>query len=215
MLNQRQFFFLTLVLVLNLATAHNAFGSKPATQVNLPPKDDSKNESLSTDQRFKLDSVEVSEPAPARPGAALTQDIFYRFRRALTVRVGPNIDSDYNDGKADLAAGADFLFPAGLLANYEAGADWMSEGRGQVYLSRRYIFARSSFRPYATLGIGVRIVTAEQMVTFIRLTNYHLRGGVGFESLIDNNLSYRLDIHMGLGIESANGTMSLGLVWGW
>lgn len=161
----------------------------------------------------KLESLKIT-PAPPAPLIKIEQspEYFYQYRKALTGRLGLGYDTKSSATFSDI--GASFLF-SHKLKSYEAAADLMSDGAGLIHAYRRFIYGSGRFRPYSKVGIGVRIVPADQLATVLRYEHYQLRGGGGAEWLVMNAISARLDGELAVSARGLQALVTLGAVFAW
>lgn len=166
----------------------------------------------------KIETVDMAEPPPPTPGSERPQlEYFHRHRRGLTFRIGQLFDSKPDEGKASptLLGGTQFLFATSDLRAWEAGADLFADGNGALHFARRYIHSRTSFRPYTKIGIGVRVVPEDKLVTLIKYDNYQVRTAAGFEYHVQGATSARLEIEGALSARQIQGSITVGVVQAW
>lgn len=166
------------------------------------------------------DSVDLTKVPPAPPsGLRAPPEYFYRYRRAITARVGLLYDTKASeDTNTHTLLGVQYLFPGPELKSYEAGADILSDGTGVAHAARRFIYSRTKFRPYTKAGVGVRIVPSDQLATFIRYENYQLRAAAGFEYLFfvyGKEMNVRLETEVTASFRSVQADATIGHVWAW
>lgn len=161
-------------------------------------------------------SLDIANP-PLPPRSRDVSEYFHRYRRSLTIRVGPYRELDENN--RGMIYGLIYNFPAFGLQSLEAGADLLSGGSGALHLAKRFEFSRSRFRPFLKagvgVGVGVRVVPSEQLTSFLKGANYQLRGGGGFEISIRHAESVRVDAALLLMSETQQILGTIGYVWAW
>lgn len=164
-------------------------------------------------------SVNVSvPPASRRHGGAEADSFFFRYRKALAFRAGSNWSL------SDLAhPGPVFGFmywsPSESLTEdfrgIETGADLNRDGTGTLHITYRGIEGRERFRWFYKIGGGIRIVPADQLVTFVRPRNWQARAGTGVEQTLWDGKSLRFDLESILSTEKSELLATLGLSFGW
>lgn len=120
-----------------------------------------------------------------------------------------------NDESALMRGSLRYLFKDKELRGYEAGADLDSDGTGAILLTRRWIYSQTRFRPYEKLGLGIRIDPDDQLGTFLRYQHYQLRAGAGFEWLISDPASFRMELEGSASFHSLQAAITGGFVWAW
>jgi hypothetical protein len=206
----RIIFLLTFVLT----QIASAAPSSPNPDFTEPAVDESTG---GTEAQEKKQSVDIA-PAPPVPPSDEEPEIFYRYRNAITFHVGLVYDrvpiKDPDKPGVLSRFGTQYLFPVGLQ-DYEAGADLFSDGTGLIQLHRRWIFTKTRFRPYTKAGMGLRVQPSDQLATALKFENYQLRGAVGFEDLLNDPSSFRLELDGMLSTKTLQISVLLGGVWGW
>lgn len=170
------------------------------------------------EQRALQQSIDIAPQPPAPPSEARKLGYFYKYRNALTAFYFAGLSSkDIADEKSQpfQRFSFQFLFPTEDLHALEAGADLQSDGSGALGLSYRWIFSRTSFRPYTKLGAAIRIEPADQIAALLRIKNYQVRGSAGFEKTLSDPVSLRFDAEIIGGPRGAEALAGLGLVWAW
>lgn len=167
----------------------------------------------SGDDEFKRSTIDLGEPPPGRVVPKITSAYFHPYRRGLTARLASVFDTK----AAGLLTmiGVQYHFSARNLRGFEAGADLVSDGTGTAHVAQRFIFARGRFRPFAKAGLGLHIIPADQLVTFIRPENYMILGALGFEQLVWGHSSVRAEAETSVSGRALQAGLSLGYVWAW
>ena len=158
-------------------------------------------------------------PAPSPIGAVEPTSPPFRYRRrwSLAPRIGGGFDSrESSEKNATLfEAGAQLEFPAASGASWLALADVLSNGRGDIAATRLFRFSRSSFRPFATAGIGLEVAPDDALAAFLKFENVQLRGSAGVDWTLARDLSARLEAEAALSGRAQRALGSLGCVVSW
>ena len=202
----------SLTFVLTHACATLAAPKTPSPDFNEPPP---KYDSPTPESESKIQSLDIAPPPPAVE-ADREPEFFYRYRHAISFHAGFAYDTkSAAEGKPILSRfGAQYLFPVDLKS-YEAGADLLSDGAGVIHASRRWIYTRTKLRPYSKAGVGLRIVPADQLATFLKYDNYQIRGAIGFEEIVNVPTSFRMELEAMASTRSAQVSLLFGGVWAW
>ena len=222
-----------LVLSVCLPCKSHAAKSAPVPNLSDPRPPPTKLPEFTPAQEAARKSIDIAQPPPIviRPPNQ-SDEFFYHFRKSLTVRSGivylskPEESSDdgslgdsgniSSDGKQLLSIlGVEYMFPDADLRSWESGADLISDGSGVLHIARRFELSRSRFRPFYKLGVGVRVIPSEQLVTFIRLSNYQLRAAFGFEHSVGARQSLRVDFEGLVATTQLQAGCTIGYVWAW
>ena len=190
--------------------------STPSPDIHAPSLED-ESASGSKDEAIKQ-TLDIAQPPPPRPTVPFEdrEDFFYPFRKALTVRGGFIAATKEIDAKNTYSIiGIQYLFPTRKLLSIEVGADLLSDGKGVLHGARRWEFSRGRTRPYFKGGAGVQVIPKEQLVTFLKLSNYQLRGAAGFEYSINTTQSARFEFELTAGTHVMQAIASFGYVFGW
>ena len=210
-------------VMLGLAFTLTSVKTNPVHAAPSPPNPDfvdpiQESKSPTQEQRAVQQSIAIAPQPPAPPSEARKLGYFYKYRRALSVFYSAGADSKQMADGGDLLVqrfSLDALFPTENLRYLEAAADLQSDGSGALGLSYRWIFSRTSFRPYTKIGAALRIEPADQLAALLRFTNYQLRGSLGFEETLRDPLSIRFDAELVGSLRAVEAFAGLGLVWAW
>ncbi|MBN8540027.1 MAG: hypothetical protein J0L82_06535 [Deltaproteobacteria bacterium] len=157
--------------------------------------------------------VELTEPPPIQE-TARESDYFYQYRQGLLVRGGLLLDFNQAD-----TLGSDFgfqyRFPFRNSQRLEIGADLLNEGVGILHAARFHFLDDSRMRWFYKYGLGIRIVPAQQLVTFLKLANWQARIGGGLEWTIEDPFSIRLDLESTFSTEKLTAISTIGVTYGW
>lgn len=164
------------------------------------------------DELERAKSVNVT-PAPPLPPETADPDAYYhKYRQSLSLRAGP--EWSFNNIQAPgLSLGILYAFPSKDRRGIEAGADLNPEGSGTLHIARRELVGNEKFRPFYKYGIGVQIIGSDQLVTFLRLKNWQLRGSGGFEWTTSETTSFRCEIEPILSTEKLKVIVAIGAVF--
>ena len=162
------------------------------------------------EEEARAQTVHVTPAPPFTPDAANAKDYFFKYRNAVTIRSG--VEDTQNPGPV---LGVLLLYSTRELKSFEAGADLSRDGNGTLHIAVRHLLERERIRWFYKYGTGIRVVASDQLVTFLRLKNWQLRGGGGFEWTLSDPISLRFDLEAILGSEklSALGTVGLAFAW--
>ncbi len=208
--------FLTLVLIATVALS----GANSLAAINDPNPDfiDTPQPAATPSPTAEAakDDFDVAPPPPAPPRSARLE-YFHKYRRGLSFMGGPVIDTKriQNKESALMRGSIRYLFKDRELRGFEAGADLDSDATGAIHLTRRWIYSQTRFRPYEKLGLAIRIDPDDQLGTFLRYQHYQLRAGAGFEALISDPASFRLELEASASFHSLQAALVGGLVWAW
>lgn len=154
--------------------------------------------------------VHITQPPPLKARAPEEADYFYRYRHSLTPRLG--LEERFNElSNPGPVLGVLYWFPRHDLRGVEAGMDLNRDGEGVLHLASRNLVGDGKFRWFYKLGGGIRIVASDQMVTFLRLRNWLLRPGGGFEWTLSDPISLRFDLDGILSTERIAMNLTAGL----
>ncbi len=152
-------------------------------------------------------------PAPSVSRKLSDPDAYYhKFRSSLSLRAGAEwaLSNLQNPG---LGFGVLYAFPLADLRGVEAGADVSADGNGTLHFARRNVTGNERLRWFYKYGGGVRIVGRDQLVTFLRLRNWQVRVGGGFELTTFDPISIRVDVESIFATESVKALATLGVVF--
>lgn len=214
MMAARFFLFLTFVLLCLGGAQPEAFAAKTplSPDIEEPAASDQTRAPVELDKSKEV--VEISELPPEQGNFTPYQEYFYPYRRAFTLRLG-QIVSTPEVQKLTTISGIQLFYTTEELVSYEAGADLLTDGRGNIHVSRRFMHAQGKFRPYTKAGAGILVDPADGLALFVNFDNYRLLGAAGFELLVDRTQSARLDFEIGIGSRSVQAIASVGYVWAW
>lgn len=193
------------------AGATTAFAAKSPVA---PDLSDVKNTEVPATQeeldRAKIVHITEAPPVPPRPAEA--SDYYYKFHNSVSLRAGAQLK--LNDlGNPGVTLGLLYAYPLADLRGVEAGADLNSDATGTLHFSRREMVGNEKFRWFHKYGLGVRVVGSDQLVTFLRLRNWELRGGGGFEWTTFDPMSFRLDLESMLSTENIKFLATIGVAF--
>lgn len=153
-------------------------------------------------------------PAPSRVESIREADYFFRYRQSLLVRGGAQIDFTRSNSLGS-NLGFQYRFPFKNSQRFEIGADLQNEGVGVLHASRFHFSDDSRRRWFYKYGAGIRIVPAQQLVTFLKLANWQARLGGGIEWTIADPFSFRIDLEGALSIEKLTAVSTIGIAYAW
>jgi len=218
MSSRLNFLFFTLVLFTILSGARSAEGAPSALNPDLSEPAQKHNPPV-VDETRSADTLDISKPPPsARTWSAsgASDDFFYAYRKSLAMRIGINAGSTVTNGiNTPAVTGVQFTGTDAERRVIEFGADILSDGTGDLQLSRRAIFSRTRFRPYVRGGVGLLINPQDQLAAFIKYQNYRLLGAGGFEYTLQKSASVRLEAEASLSGNGLQSAATIGYVWAW
>ena len=214
MVFRRFFVFPTFVLACCVLAAP-AYAAKSTSAPNL---DDTQEATAPPENEKEIrSSIDIAAPPPPRPVSAEEKEYFYRYRSALTFQTGLVYDTRaVNDGTSFLTRlGTQYDFTTEDRRKYEGGADLLSDGSGSLEGFQRFVFGQGRFRPYVKGGLGLRVVPADQLATFLKYENYQLRGAAGLEQLVKDPIGLRVELEAMLSSRSLGLSLLFGGVFAW
>lgn len=209
---------LTLVLVLSLSSIAMAAPPPPEPDLDPPTRSESAPaEKIEATVSETIDITPVGDIDSDTDVRTTSNEYFFPYRRSISPRVGSVFNTDeYADERRLLfLAGFQYLYQSKRLKNYEAGLDLISNGTGRAHFGRRWIHARTRFRPYSKAGAGFKLVPEDGLATVLKLENWNVRGAVGFERLLLAPLSLRCDLELVVGPSDLEMIAALGYSWAW
>ncbi len=111
---------------------------------------------------------------------ATAREFFYHYRQSLSAMAGPAYRTDAIQDPDTQLSLKYWRQPTDGLS-LEAGADLVSDGTGALHLSKKSNTGRGQLRGYLSYGLAIRIVPNEQLVTFLKIQNWQIRGAMGAE----------------------------------
>ncbi len=207
-------FVLVMISSLVMSVAFESMAAKETPIPNLedPPPSE---ENVEVDPA-KRDAVVISPAPPERPDAN-RPSFFYRYRNGLSPMFGIAYDTRAsNDEPGILTVMAiRYLFASESLSSFEAGAELLSNGSGAFQIQKRIDYSRTKFRPYTSLGGGIRIVPKDEVATLLRYEHLQLRGSAGLEYFTTDPISARIDVTGIVTTKSPQAQLTLGATWAW
>lgn len=168
-----------------------------------------------TDSKYVHETVDIAEPP--KTGLRPTKSgYFYRYRQSFTMRTGGMYHWQMPDqSETQTILGIQFSFMTESRSRYEIGADQISGGNGAIHLARKWVFDDSKFRPFSKAGLGLIVEPQNNIASLLKHKNFLIEGSLGFEYLIFDPQSIRVEIEGGLGSETLQALLLLGYVWAW
>lgn len=171
-------------------------------------------DAINADSKSKMESVEIAKPPPFSPRETQAE-YFFPYTRSMSARFGGVFDSSqFSDKGLIYLAGISLLYRYKQKYYFDFGFDVRSDALGTIYGERRWVYSRSSFRPYTKAGLGLNLVPADQLATFLRFKNYQARVGLGAEQIFITPMSFRYEIEL-LQSDVTAIILSLGYSWAW
>lgn len=203
--------FLTFVLISPLSA-----GAAP--QVNPSMQEPKPEESSPADSSAtNLDSQQMVISTPPEPIKKVETYEYYPYKQSISPRIGIIFDSDLmKEHKFPYLLGFLYMLPRRRSPQMEAGADILSDSRGQLHFGlRNILYERQYFRPYFRAGISLEVEPDDQLAAAVDFENYQLRFSLGFEDVVKLPMSARFEIEGS--ISSTDQTLYLvgGYSWAW
>lgn len=143
------------------------------------------------------------------------KDVFFLgTRRMISLQLGSNYSFIHSESLPSIT-GFSYTHLQSSTTGLAAGADLVSDGTGVIVFDVKHLLSRERLRPYYLLGGAVRVLPNEALLTFLRLTNWQLRSGLGIEYSFDASLSVFLQ---SIGVVAVNDLAiqgKFGLGWSW
>lgn len=169
----------------------------------------------------KLELLEVTEPKgplPTQSGVVKrARDIFYPYQSSVSPRAGAGVSSrKVSNENAFYFVGLSYMLDSPHSRHHEFGIDLTSQSHGLFHAAYKWVFDHNSaFRPHLKFGTTVMLVPSEQLGTFLKASNYQLRGAAGFEKLLKAPMSLRCDLEAAWISGGYAAAFSLGYSWAW
>lgn len=221
-------FFLTLVLIfdltLNITSVYAEVHSTPDHLAQPAESQEPAGESetpLQSIEEENLVIVEPRNPLPSQPKKRA--DIYYPFHQSMSPHLGiafmTNSDDEDDDSSSlslNYTLGIKYMLPRYMSPHIEIDADLLSNGRGIVSGTLRWIlFERSSFRPFYKVGIANYVDAKDAFGTFFDYKQYLVKLSGGFEDYFKSPLSIRCELDLYVGVEDIIVLGTIGYSWGW
>ncbi len=219
--------FPTLVLI-----AFQIFLAIPATSAQALPTDPSPDFTQPTNENYnshadllKTETIDITEPRLIDSSRTLHQreaalGYFYKFHNELGAQIGMLYDTEVRGGEKHLhkTVSLRYLYPDHKLQSWEWNGTFISDSTGTLSFSRRFIGSQDRFRPYNSIGLGLHLLPAEPLGSFIRWRQYQMRGAAGCEytsQMFSTELHWRAEAALALSFRSQQADLSVGLMWPW
>ena len=145
----------------------------------------------------KLDWSLPKRSADLQGESMSAREFFYHYRKSTSIMVGPIYRTDALQDPKTLLTLTYWRFPTDGVS-LETGVDLLSDGVGGFHVSKKENLGRGELRNYYKYGAGVRIIPSEQLVTFLKLQNWQVRGGIGSEWQLPWSTAWSLRGELGL-----------------
>jgi hypothetical protein len=162
----------------------------------------------------RANQVRLREADPLSK-VSTANDYFFRYRRAITLRAG-SFHRLNNLPEPGGLISVLYWFPLKDLRGVELGADLVvhdQQESGTIHFASRHVYGNDRFRGFYKFGGGIRIVPDEQLVTFLKLANWQMRLGTGFEYAVLDPVSIRLDVESAVSTQFISLMATLGLAF--
>lgn len=217
MLFQRIIYILPLVLTLGRMAYGTPVNPEPEMESSQSQESQIKNPKDKKEQTLirdlKITPIKGDTKKPVT--IARKPKRFYTFHHSISPRIGTWNSTENNTNF--YFVGVNYLLPTGPKRYWEFGIDWLSNNRGWLHASRRWIFkSDATFRPFLKGGLTLNLNPSETLRTFLKEDYYYASLVGGFEYWLVDRTSFRLDLaaranHQGTLIAS----LAIGYSWGW
>lgn len=172
---------------------------------------------LTNEQKQFRTTTDIAPKPYAEPEEALRLGYFHNYHHAVSLTESFVYDDKRLREHNEVLQRASmlYLFQDQERHWYEVGADLLSDDSGSISFARRFITSQTAFRPYTKLGFAIRIDPNDQLAAFLRYRYYRIIAAAGFEQLIHDPMSLRLELQAGASLTSFEGSAVFGLVWSW
>lgn len=167
----------------------------------------------------KVESTTLS-PVPAYALPTEPPDVHPYFHH-VSPRLGSFMDiGQYgNDKILDYTLGFTYGFRRELRKQWEFGAQLISRRLGgRLMLRQKHYWSESTekaFRPFCTVGFGIFTRPEDGLFFATELINYTGLGSIGFEKSLEKNMSWILELELGMGFRYRTAHLMLGYMWAW
>jgi len=168
--------------------------------------------------RQNLEPIDIAMPPPQTPNQARQEsyDYSYNFRRELSARAGEVKSTVTTNGTSTPSVvGLEISYETEHSGTYEIGADLISDGTGDLELTRNFTYGEGVLRPYARVGLNLGVDPQDQLAILVGFTILRLLGALGFALSVGQQTSVKFDFSAAFSTSSLVLTASAGLVWAW
>lgn len=166
----------------------------------------------------EMHSLTVTTPPPlvkSEKKFASSENYFYPYQSSISPRFGVFFDSQ-NLTSIQYIFGFNYLAESVTNRHWEFGADLYSNANGSLSGGYRWIFfPNDKFRPYAKAGGSLLMVPSDGLGNFISLSHYRVLGAVGFEDILRDPMSVRIDLEVAVGTQRSSVQLCVGYSWAW
>lgn len=145
---------------------------------------------------------------------------FYKYDESLSLRLGGNHDfgdpPDEEDDNTSAQFGFAYMFESQSKAHLEFAADLFPK-REEFFLQlalKVVELSTEAFRPHYKIGGAIKFDSGDKFNTPLKTENYFGVLGVGFEDIIKDPLSLRIDMDLLMSSDNALFVLSAGISYG-
>jgi len=183
------FLLLTLVFSLNVHAA---------PETNSPDENETHvDEQSEAEDTHVLETVDVTQPKESSiKQQHQASRYFYRYNRSFSPHVG--YQKSFNpDGNENDVLGFHYMFASGDSANHwELSLQLVTGGFGQFFACWKHVFNPTDrLRPFVRIGPGGHISPDQFLATFLYSKNWLATAGGGFEYVMKDPMSLRLELN--------------------
>lgn len=171
-----------------------------------------------------LETLSASPVAPLKSSSAQApeegESYFYNHEESLALRLGLNYDfgnpPDPEDEDPSAQFGFIYMFESKGSTHVEAGFDLFPKREEfLIHAGLKFIHMYTeSFRPFYRLGAALKLDSGDKFNTPIKTENYFIFGGLGFEDVISDPLSFRVDLELFYSLDNILFLVQTGLSFG-
>lgn len=203
------FIFFTFVLL-----PLNGFTAPKDLDPELPdPKIDATSIDPSQQPPAELEAIGLTLPKNNKQNKLIpTNHVFYSYRQSMSPYLG--LINWRNESVSQFGFNYSFIDPQ--KTHWELGVSLIHSATGLFYGYYVWDYSpNSSFRPFTRLGFGLSTQENEDLAFVLDYENYRLLYGGGFEYLLIDPMSLRMEAGIGFGSGTFFYFVNLGYVWAW
>lgn len=207
---------LSAMLTLSLLLPHPAQAAKTTPSPDFEEPSDPGHRKTLESEGVERKTVDLPEGLDLSKGLRPPQEYFYHYNKALTFSVGTLLEgkSPKNGEAHPTILNVQFLYVRENSTSYEIGSSLVSDDTGEIDISRRFIFSRSTLRPYAKLGAALIVEPRDGLAIFVNWSHYRLSTAIGTEWLVYGSQSLRIETKL-LVVNALSASGHLGYVVAW
>jgi hypothetical protein len=161
-----------------------------------------------------LETSDITQP-PQKSSIDAATDYFYKYDRSISPQLGYHRRIGGNEEYFSLSV--DYMFPSLDPANHwEIHVAMLTGGFGLAWIQKKHTFnptRRNRF--FVSGGLGGKVIPDQLLGTFIYPKNWLMTGAGGFERVVADPMSVRIDVGLYTGMDFLiNYYLLLGWSWG-